>query len=381
MNVYSCLFLGCLALGLGICEFKKTPKIQGAFFGIMVASMLTIAIFRGEMVGIDYNLIYRDYFLNMLEQPFSFLFLDENIYKTEPIYGIFNFVMAQFITNPMVFFAIVSCTIVVLRGIMIWNYAKNIWFAMLTYIALGFFGYSLCTVRQELAISIAMFAFPFLRDRKIVPYFGIILLASLTHNSLVILFPIYWLALLPINKIMAGLYTTGIGIFFFFSVPFIDWFSSVNNRFSEYSSDNYFMQPRSPQTTLMHCILLFLCILLVRRLTEKAGTKILLNLYLFGSIFMIFNLKHFIFARVGLIFLPFAILLLPEVLELLKPEPLPQKTQSNQSTFKAEKYRHKEEWRMYYSMLGMMVVCMSIQYFFLLNANSLNLLPYVPFWS
>ena len=48
-----------------------------------------------------------------------------------------------------------------------WKHSSIVWLSVFVYITFDFFGYALCTLRQELAISIALFGIPFLQDRKV----------------------------------------------------------------------------------------------------------------------------------------------------------------------------------------------------------------------
>ena len=200
MMPYVLLLAAAGALGFGLCEYKPTKQKEVICVTAITAMMCLMAVCRGETVGVDYGFIYRDLFLLFDKQGFDYLLSSANSYRTEPLYVLLNMLIGFITDSPMVCFAVLSVLIIVLRSIFIVKYSSKPWISLYFYISFGFFSYALCTMRQELAISVAMFALPFAMNRKPLPYFAIILAAGLIHNSLLLLLPLYWLVLIPPTK-------------------------------------------------------------------------------------------------------------------------------------------------------------------------------------
>ncbi len=375
-------------LGIFICERKPSPKKELIVLGIITLLMCVMAALRGENVGVDYDWVYRDYFLAARAHGFAFLFSAENLYLVEPVYGLLNQIVALFTENPMGLWWTASVVIILLRAVFIWRYSSKIWLSVFCYIGLGFFTYALCTLRQELGISVAMFALPFLQRRKPLPYFAIILLAGLCHTSLFVLLPVYFFVAIPPNKWMIGLYATAFMAVIFFSEIFLKWIVVLVPRFSTYTPDSYYLQGRNINTVIIWILILLIAALLYKKLLERDKSNLVsFNLFLWGTLIMTLTMKHFVFQRVALVFLPFSVMLIPEMVQSMLPTPalrnLPDNAKGNKMNSQqiaAQKHKLKDATRMYYSIMGLLMLLVILEYLFLLHANRLLLVPYTPFW-
>ena len=374
-------------LGILVCERKPSMKNEYLVLGIVTLLMCFMAAVRSGSVGVDYDWVYRDYFIQVTQNPFSFLLSSKNMYRSEPVYTLINMAVARFTHEPLALWGTASVIIILLRIIFILKYSSSIWLSTFCYIGLGFFSYALCTLRQELGISVAMFALPFLQERKPIPYFMIIILAGLCHNSLFILLPVYFIVVIPPNKWMIGLYSTAMVSLILFSETLIEWFVTIFPRFEIYAPGSVYMRGRNLNTIVIWVVLFIIASLMYRRLlTRNSKNGMLFNLYLYGVLLMVLTVKHFIFQRVALIFLPFVVVLIPEMVKSMAPSPaLLANTANIKSGIKGRKHLElKHQWqnerRMYYSIMAIAMLMVVLQYLFLLYANRLLLVPYLPFW-
>lgn len=371
-----------------LCEHKPSPKKELIVLGTMTLLMCVMAALRSGSVGVDYNWVYRDYFLAVREHGFSYMLSADNLYFVEPLYGLLNQVVALFTGNPLVLWWAASVVIILLRVFFIWKYSSKAWLSIFCYIGLGFFTYALCTLRQELGISVAMFALPFLQKRKPLPYFLIILLAGLCHTSLFILLPVYFFVTIPPNKWMIGLYSAFFFSVVFFSEIILQWVIKFVPRFAQYTPDSYYMKGRNINTVIIWVVMLLLASLLYKKLMERNKSNLVLfNLFLYGTLIMSLTVKHFVFQRVALIFLPFSVMLIPEMVQCLLPASNLQNMIDNAKSNKlngqqlaALKREQKDSIRMHYSIMGLLITLVVLEYLFLLYANRLLLVPYIPFW-
>ena len=219
------ILLAVLAGGFGlVCERRQSRRLDFAFLLLLTAVMVGMALLRAPQVGIDYEFTYKNYFNQTDGQGLAWLTSPANAYKSEPGYGVLNLLVGIFTDSPLVFAGIASSLIILLRMAWTWKHSSIVWLSVFVYITFDFFGYALCTLRQELAISIALFGIPFLQKRKIVPYMLIAVVAGLFHTSLWIMVPIYFLATLPVNKITLPLYLGGTVCVLLFAEPLVELF-------------------------------------------------------------------------------------------------------------------------------------------------------------
>lgn len=80
------------------------------------------------------------------------------------------------------------------------KYSENPLISVLSYIAFGFFAYSVGLFRQMIAIAICFCGIPFIKKRKPVKYLLVCVLACLFHFTALIMIPLYWLDRLDLQK-------------------------------------------------------------------------------------------------------------------------------------------------------------------------------------
>ena len=369
MTVYLVLMLFCAALGLFLCE-KGSKKTEYGCVLAIAFSLCLLAVIRSGKVGVDFDWIYRDYFLAVNDNlRFDYIFSAANPYRREFLFTLLNIAIALFTDEPLVLWGIAGALITALQSAFFMRYSKKPWLCLYLYIALGFFGYSLCYIRQMLAVSVAFFALPFLEERKPIPFFAIIMASGFIHNSLFLLLPLYFLAKLPLNKITAAIYTLGFGIMVIFSDSVLRVLVRNVPHFSIYLENSYIFYGRSFRHAFLWLVLLTLSLLCYPRLSSRDKTKLpLFNLCLFGTLTIMLIIKSEMYQRVSLTLLPFFTLLIPELVCALKPADGIKKSQ------------YENENRFYYTIMVLFMVLATFQFFFSYSVDTLGIFPYSPFW-
>lgn len=369
MTVYLVLMLLCAALGLLLCEKggKKTEYICIAAVGMLLC---LLAAFRSGNVGVDFDWVYRDYFLAVRQNlRLDYIFSAQNPYRREFLFTLFNMAIACFTAEPLVMWGLSSVVITVLQTVFFIRYSKKPWLCLYLYIALGFFGYSLCYIRQMMAVSIAFFALPFLEKRRPLPYFAIVLAAGFIHNSLFLMLPLYFLAMLPLNRITAVIYTAGFGFMLIFSDDILRLLVPLVPHFGIYVENGVFSVGLSFRHALLWMILMMVSLLCYPTLKSRKEELLpLFNLCLFGTLAIMLITKSAMYQRVSLVLLPFFTLLIPELVCSLEPEA------------SIKRSRYDDERRFYLTMLVLFMTIAAFQLFFRYSVDSLGIFPYSPFW-
>lgn len=370
MLPYQLMMVLSAGLGLLLCERKPSRRKDALYLVVVTAAMVTLAGLRADTVGIDYE-PYQNYFQSILGQPLSFMFTQGNQYLREPVFGLMTWAVTRVSTDIRVFMAVASGAIIILRAAAVWKISASVWLSMFVYSSFGFFGYALCTLRQELGISVALFAIPFLRERRLLPYLAVVTAAGLCHTSLFVLVPVYWLAWLPINRITLSLYaaaTVGLGIL---TRPIL----AVVTRyvFTNYAP-SYFWFGRDFRTAFIPMVYAGVMLLMLRRLTEKSKENlVLVNFALWTGVLFLLTIAVFLYQRIALIFFPLsAMLLLPEVAAALHPNAQPLRKSKSQPSRRDAK-------SLYAACIGYILFTGFVYNLFLLSANRLLIVPYVTF--
>ncbi len=358
--------------------------------------MVLMAVIRHPGVGVDYdyepenpdyNVGYKYYFLSVAEKDFSYISSPENTYREEPGYFLLNFLLSRISSNPLIACYGIAALIILLRMLAVYKHSSSYWVSIMTYISYGYFMYSFCTFRQELASSIMLFAIPFLQKKKPIPYLLIVLLAASIHSSVLMFIPVYFFARLPINKITLSLYSAGVLFILFFSEPVLNLVIRYIPALSAYGPDSYFMQGRPWLYILFPVTFLIIALLLKNRILERNPDNIvLLNLYTWGTMIFIVVIKHFMAQRVALVLMPIIVLLMPEIFKALGVNQDKYAEQAaakdpNSLQYKQLKAKQKNEYESQRALTGLLTLICGFYLLFMLRFHGLRLTPYVTMWD
>ena len=90
---YIVLLAAAGAGGLLLCEWKPSRTANLWYLYAMTAVMCLMVLLRSSMVGVDYP-TYQAYFETVSQNPFSFLFSPNNIYRFEPGFSLLTYLFS-----------------------------------------------------------------------------------------------------------------------------------------------------------------------------------------------------------------------------------------------------------------------------------------------
>ena len=124
----------------------------------------------------------------------------------EPLFVLFNKLISVFTTNHVVYKFLVAIIFMWALGLYVYRYSEDPCLSFVLYGALFFNMFSLTGYRQVLSVAIVLFGFRFIKERKLLPFIGVLLIASFFHRTSLIFLLLYVLA----NKKMTPLYLIGL---------------------------------------------------------------------------------------------------------------------------------------------------------------------------
>ncbi len=187
-----------------ICRDRKKWFLIWALVPVFV-----LMAFRGESVGADttsYIRLFDDVKSGQLEEA------DERM--EVGYYWVSRFI-ADHLENVIWLFVITSLFTCVSIGRFIYRNAKDPALVLLFFVTLGFFQFALSGVRQTLAISITLWLYPYIRERRLIPFLLGVFVASLFHKSALLFLPAYFMAQQPITRGRILLEMLGFALLFF----------------------------------------------------------------------------------------------------------------------------------------------------------------------
>jgi|SRR5665647_274631 len=141
-------------------------------------------------------------------------------------YLVFEKTVQVFIKSYQIYLFVIAILFFSALGHFIYKNTKKLAdaiFAFVLYLSLFYAFFSITGIRQTIATSATLFGFELIKQRKLIPFLLLILIASTIHKSSLIFIPFYFIANLKNTKIIFG------STLFFF--PFVFVFKNAVNNF------------------------------------------------------------------------------------------------------------------------------------------------------
>lgn len=152
---------------------------------LMFLSALPLALVSGLRynVGVDYN-------------SYAWIF-NATVKLNEPThveegYKALNNLVGFFTKEPIYIFLVTSIFIIVFFTIGIKQNSDNFAYSMFLFITLGYFFYSMNSIRHFMALSIYFFALKYMKKQELWKFLALILIAACFHKIALIAIPIYF---------------------------------------------------------------------------------------------------------------------------------------------------------------------------------------------
>lgn len=118
----------------------------------------------------------------------------DNLYtlKAEKGYIYFNKFLSFFSSSSLILLLATSFIILIGYYVAFKRYSAILWLSVFLFV-IGSYNQSLYVLRQHMAMSILLFSYPYIIQRKFVKFFLIIIMAFSLHQSAIIFFPIFFI--------------------------------------------------------------------------------------------------------------------------------------------------------------------------------------------
>ena len=213
---------------LSVSEYQsKKIRIKSTYSFICALLLIIIAGLRSVNVGAD-TIMYRTLF-DYASQATSFK-AGYNSWKSGGVeigYYALEYFFAKHLNFQLFLFFAAFISIAPVMAV-IYKYSVNYLYSIFLYIAFGYFSFAMNGLRQSIAIGICMIAYFFYRDKKLGFFLSTVFVAMLFHKSAILFLPVYFLGIIPRNKIVLIVFVILLGLFFVFRTKLF----VILNRFS-----------------------------------------------------------------------------------------------------------------------------------------------------
>lgn len=252
------------------------------------------------------NLDWNNYFSLYKNIEIGYLFFNKIIS--------FNFVPDQFI----IYFVGLITNLVV--AYMISKQSRNFFLSIIIYLSLGTFSFYLTGFRQSLAISFGILSFISMTNKKYLLSIFLFLFSISLHYTAIIILPFLILMNIKNRKIVILFVLL---IFMLINI-FLPTIISVSNSLF---NTNYDLGQKGSLLGPIINIILFIFVFLIKIVFQKnysfsKKNKLIMSsyemLFFVGALFYSIQLRAHIFERISFYFLPFIIIVIPEVIHFIK---------------------------------------------------------------
>ena len=189
--------------------------------------------------------------------------------------------------------------------------SSDYFLSVFLYIALGYFFYSMNSIRHYMALAIFLFAYRWLKEKKLLPYIAAVLAAACFHKIALVALPLYFLLNIKWKPYWYAVFGGGLLAVSFFHRQILDFiyqfvFGFYQSIEAEYVSVSWF--------NIAVALALSALVLYYRKKLLARGDLALMNAAWFGLLF--FALCSWIpdYTRIGQYCLILLIFLVPEIL-------------------------------------------------------------------
>ncbi|WP_440898001.1 EpsG family protein [Amphibacillus sp. Q70] len=296
-----------------------------------------ISAFRSVNIGND----TQDYFLMFYRfgNMNSVFNLDSTI---EIGYRILNRALYTISSNTLILTTVTSAIIIGVFMKFIYKNSKITWLSVLLFLNLRIFYFTLSGIRQSIALAVILVSYKYVKERKFIPFFILVIVASTFHLTALVFLIVYPLSKINYTKKVMNTYLVISGLLFLLFDYFIIFILRFFPKYQVYISSSYFENTRLASMVDFFVILsifVFGYILRknfnnnevrIKRKSKKTMIKnkyateknILLHIISLALLFTFIAINVSLVKRVGLYFFIFTIIYIPNVIQKIQDKNL-----------------------------------------------------------
>lgn len=178
-----------------------------------------------------YNMMQRA----ILHTSWDSYYNDDGVEKG---FQFFVYILSRIFDSPQMLLFVTSLIFVVAALYCIYKNSENVVLSTVMYITLGLMQFEMQGMRQALAMAICMFAFEFVKKKKLIPFALLVILAVQMHRTALVFAIVYFLTLLSYNWWSMLLIAVGSGVVFYFADTIMEFANDIFETEYAYTIDS-----------------------------------------------------------------------------------------------------------------------------------------------
>ena len=268
-----------------------------------VATMLIMGLRSIYVAGVDTRLVYIPKFEAV--QSVSYIDLP-SLYSKDIVFYLLTKLFTEVCKNHTLYLLAIAAFVTYSFSKFVYKYSKNPLFSYIVYFSLNYYSICFQMLRHAVAISILLFSYDSLINRKVLKFILIVLFASCFHSSAIVFLLAYPIANLKIGLKQLMIISAALGGVFLLRNQILDIIGLVvNTSFKQYVSYGFTTNERGLSITgtlILIVIYLTELFLLFPLNSENKQITMLLNLSVAGIMFMAMSMIIGEFHRISMFF-------------------------------------------------------------------------------
>ncbi|WP_456277297.1 EpsG family protein [Bacillus sp. AK128] len=274
-------------------------------------SMLTLVIVSGlrNNIGDTYFYIHS---YNTMDFTWDYILKEKDIG-----FGILQMILQSISEDPQIMILVTAIITNILIVTVLRKYSRLLDISLYVYITGGMFLVTMNGIRQSLAAAIIFLGTKFLIEGRFYKYTTLVIIASLFHQSALILIPIYFL-------VRTKAWTKATSLLVFSAIIIVigfDQFSTILFSTIENTQYAHYQNINEGGANIIRVIIYSVPLLIAFLGREKfnkinKNNDIIVNMSIIGLVFMIIATQNWIFARFTIYFNLYQILLVSWIVKL-----------------------------------------------------------------
>ena len=241
-------------------------------------------------------------------------------------YTLINKIISSIIFNYQFFLFIISSFILYSFLRFIYKYSANVWFSLLLFVFAGYLDTCMSLIRFCIALSIILYSYKYVQERKLFKFIVLIFIASLFHISswvALIIYFIYNIGSIFIGRKLFYLYLLSVLFVYYIANQFLSFLFGNIELYNYYQNDDVFGVQDSAKLAPTLELIINLCLIVYSRniLKSHESSKnelFYFNLLLFSTYFLSLSTIFTPIGRIAKYFSVALILLLPNITMFIK---------------------------------------------------------------
>lgn len=307
---------------LGLTDERTALKQNNYKYYLYIAGTLVALVMglRSQHTGSTDTWMYCRFFKGMSNYPSFWDYYNANLSESSFIFSeagfyFFSWLISRITSQEQVLVFVTSAFITLSACRFIYKNTRDVPTGLLIYFCLGLFTFNMNGMRQAMAMSICLWNYEFVKQRKFIRFTLIILLAMLFHKTAICFSVVYFLPLLKEGKLNIFWYLCGMGVFLFS----MDWFIETFNAFT---GEDYLVENAAEGSGLTVLMIYVTCIILGLIMIDSLKKRHIRTAYLGVLAGFIIYISRFFFnmilERLSYYFFYFSMLLIPNLFDELE---------------------------------------------------------------